>query len=242
MKIRLFIYTLIFISIVGFGPFSFLFNSRWDSPSNTENVVDSIYWIDQAINKIRAQANNLDPKVIKIGITAYLNAKKMGISNKTILTLVDYSKPSSVQRLWVIDLKTLKVLYNTWVSHGKYSGAANATSFSNKFQSLKSSIGVFVTDESYIGGNGYSLRVKGLEPEINDHAYDRNIVFHGASYVSPNFAIHNGRVGRSYGCFAVSHKVIKPLIDTIKNKTLVVAYYPDTKWLTTSKFVKSANP
>jgi hypothetical protein len=222
MKLKLIICTFAFLSIVGWGSFSIL----------SKEVTDSTYWMDTASKAIRAQASNLDPEVLKLGLTAYLKARKRGLDEKQILTLVDYSKSSSEQRLWVIDLKNLKVLFNTWVAHGKNSGKTNATSFSNKPASLKSSIGVFVTDETYSGKRGYSLRIKGLEKNINDNAYDRNIVFHGASYVN------KGVTGRSHGCFAVNQRLAKPLIDTIKKDTLVVAYYPDQYWKTHSDFTK----
>jgi hypothetical protein len=224
--------------LVGMGPFSyFLQPGNPLGSTKFDLVIGSKYWIDKTIKTIQAQADNLDPKVLKVALTAYVKARKLGMDKRELLTLVDYSKPSAERRLWVIDLKNLKVLYNTWVSHGKHSGEKNPTSFSNAPKSLKSSLGVFLTDESYIGGNGLSLRVKGLEPHINDNAYDRSIVFHGANYVSPTIA-KSGKIGRSWGCFAVSRDVIKPLIDTIKNNTLVVAYYPDKKWLNSSSFMR----
>lgn len=238
MKLKFVLLIFALFIIVGMGPFSYFFQSGNQLASNKfDLVIGSKYWIDKTVKTIQAQASNLDPQVLKVGLNAYLKARKLGMDTKQLLTLVDYSKPSSERRLWVIDLKNLKVLYNTWVSHGKHSGDATTTSFSNKPQSLKSSLGVFLTDETYIGNNGYSLRVKGLEPHFNDNAYDRSIVFHGANYVSPSIA-KGGRLGRSWGCFALSRDVIKPIIDTIKNNTLVVAYYPDKSWLNTSSFVR----
>lgn len=225
MKMKFIICIFAFLSIAGWGNFSLM----------SKELSDSTYWMEKATKAIRAQANNLDPQVLKLGLNAYLTARKRGMDEKQILTLVDYSKSSTEQRLWVIDLKNLKVLFNTWVAHGKHSGKTNATSFSNQHESLKSSIGVFVTEETYMGGKGYSLRIKGLEPKINDNAYNRNIVFHGASYVN------KGAAGRSHGCFAVNHSLAKPLIDTIKKDTVVVAYFPDNHWLTTSDFVKPIN-
>ena len=236
MRMKSILAIFIFFSIVGWGPFSFIFNVSQDVVNNFETITGSKYWIEKTIKEITPQAKNLDTNVLELGLNAYVKAKKLGINTKEVLTLVDYSKPSDERRLWVLDLKNKKVLYNTYVSHGKNSGLTNATSFSNKPQSLKSSLGVFITDASYFGGNGYSLKIKGLERTINDNAYNRSIVFHGARYVSPQIA-NNGPIGRSWGCFAVSRDIIKPLIDTIKEKTLVVAYYPDKNWLNKSKFV-----
>lgn len=200
-------------------------------------AIGSNFWINKSIKTLRAQNNNLNPDVLRASLNAYLKAEKLGINDKQILTIVDYSKPSSERRLWVIDMKKLKVILHTWVAHGTNSGGANATSFSNQPRSLKSSLGVFITDAPYIGGKGYSLRIKGLEHNVNDNAYNRSIVFHGAWYVNSDFASDKGRMGRSWGCFAVDNAVVKKLINTIKEKSLVVAYYPDKNWLKHSSFI-----
>lgn len=194
-------------------------------------------WINNTTKTIQSQASNLRAEVLKTSLTAYLKAEKLGLNPKQVLTIVDYTLPSTERRLWVIDMKNLKVLFNTWVAHGTNSGAAKPTSFSNKPSSLKSSLGVFITDAPYTGGKGYSLRIKGLEHNFNDNAYNRTIVFHGAWYVSSSFAKARGMMGRSWGCFAVDNKVIKSLINTIKEKSLVVAYYPDKIWMQSSKFI-----
>lgn len=200
-------------------------------PSN----INQAAWLNQQLTLFQAQTN-IDKNVLRLSLVAYANAQKRGITKSPLLTVIDYSKPSSEKRLWVLDLNNGKTLFNTWVSHGKNSGGATATSFSNVPGSLKSSIGVFVTDLTYMGGNGYSLRLKGLEQGVNDNAYRRDIVIHGARYVNPD-NIKNGQVGRSWGCPAVRVDLAKPLINTIKNKTVVFAYYPDRKWLTNSQFL-----
>lgn len=194
-------------------------------------------WIDSEVNAIKPQAENINVNVLKLSLTAYQKAQKRGLTSKPLLTIIDYSKPSTERRLWVVDLEKRKVLFNTLVAHGKNSGAANSSSFSNRNSSLKSSIGVFVTSDIYSGKHGSSLRVQGLESGVNDHAYSRSIVFHGAKYVSPSIAKRNGMIGRSWGCMAVSQDVISPLINTIKNKSLVFAYYPDQKWLSHSSYL-----
>lgn len=189
-------------------------------------------WIDEKVKAIQSKTTNLNATVLKTSLKAYQKAKEQGVTANPILTIIDYSKPSTARRLWTVDVVKEKVLFNTVVAHGKNSGdAMNSTSFSNKLNSLKSSIGVFLTDETYNGKNGYSLRVQGLEKGVNDNALDRAIVFHGANYVNP------GRVGRSFGCMAVSRDTIMPLVKTIKDKSLVVAYYPDKKWLNQSAFL-----
>ncbi len=203
--------------------------------TNTDTNTNS-QWINDEINAIEPQAANLNKEVLKVGLIAYQHAQQKGITSNPYLTLVDYSKPSSERRLWVIDLDNKKVLFNTWVAHGKNSGNIDAQSFSNKPESLKSSIGVFVTADIYSGKHGNSLHVQGLESGFNDKAFSRSIVFHGANYVSASIA-KTGRLGRSWGCWAVSQDVIASLIKTIKNNALVVAYYPDKNWLSHSNFL-----
>jgi len=200
---------------------------------NTNPIVS----VNQSTRLIQAQATNLNPEILKLGLTAYTHVKKKGLEKKDLITIIDYSKPSSEKRLWVIDVRKSKVLFNTWVSHGKNSGQMRATSFSNQPGSLKSSLGVFVTDnEPYMGGNGYSLRLNGLEP-VNSNAYRRAVVIHGAWYANSAVAKKYGQLGRSFGCPAVSPELAKPLINTIKNHTLVFVYYPDKNWLKHSAFL-----
>lgn len=231
MKMKYLLSIILFFGIVGWGPFTYF---------NYDQVPGSEKWIDKEIKVLGSQAQNLNPKVLKLSLAAYQQAKERGIAQKSVLTIIDYSMPSSQQRLWVIDLNKNKVILNTYVAHGKNSGDANTTSFSNQHNSLKSSFGVFVTDEVYSGHHGSSLRIKGLERGINDNVYSRSVVFHGASYVSAAVAKARGKLGRSWGCMAVSEKTIKPLINVIKGKTVVFAYYPDHKWLKNSSFLRNA--
>ncbi len=223
---------IVLLGAAGWGPFTF-----FGSDSNNLQPGTTTDWVGQEARSINSQAGNIDQSVLKLSLNAYLNARHRGLDNKQLLTIIDYSKPSTERRLWVVDLKSSKVLFNTWVSHGKNSGNLLATSFSNEPGSLKSSIGVFLTDQPYMGGKGYSLRLNGLERGINDNAYRRSIVVHGAWYVRPDVIQKYGQIGRSWGCPAVSPDTAEPLINTIKNNTLVVVYYPDRKWLRTSPFL-----
>lgn len=237
MKMTFSLYRIIFVSmLVGLLGLSWPFDWIFSNP-NTESFGGRA-WLLKQIQIIKLQADNIDDEVLKLSLLAYVNATKKGMNNKPLLTVIDYSKPSAEKRLWVFDLKNGRALLNTWVSHGKNSGGLNADSFSNSPGSLKSSIGVFMTDASpYIGGNGYSLRLKGLERGINSNAYQRDIVIHGAWYVNPDIIRRYGQIGRSWGCPAVSLDLAKTLIDTIKENTLVFAYYPDQTWLRRSKFL-----
>lgn len=217
-----------------------LLGLSWPFPWSTPHAsvpLGSGPWLSKEMQTFKSQARNIDDKVLRLSLIAYLNARRKGMDHKQMLTVIDYSKPSTERRLWVFDLKSGRTLFNTWVSHGKNSGGVNATSFSNSNGSLKSSIGVFLTEEPYVGKNGYSLRLKGLERGVNDNALDRAVVIHGARYVNADTIRKYGKIGRSWGCPAVSTSLSKPLIDTVKNNTLIVAYYPDRKWLSNSKFL-----
>ncbi len=233
MKIRrIIIAILIIFCISGWGPFS------WFGPSAPTSPVGSETWVAEEVSKINLQAGNLDINVLKMSLDAYLRAHARGMDTKQLLTIVDYSKPSSERRLWVIDLKRARVLFNTWVTHGRNSGSLKATSFSNEPGSLKSSLGLFLTTGApYVGGNGYSLRLLGLERGVNDNAFQRDIVVHGAWYANHNVVKQYGFLGRSWGCLAVDEETAHPLINTIKDNTLIFVYYPDRNWLNHSSFL-----
>ena len=143
--------------------------------------------------------------------------EKQLLNNSAVLTIIDYSKPSCQKRLYVVDMITGKILFNTLVAHGRNSGLEYANNFSNSESSHKTSLGFFITGATYTGGNGYSLKLKGCEKGINDHAMERAIVLHGAAYADESFIQQNGYLGRSYGCPAVPEKINKPIIDAIKN-------------------------
>lgn len=215
-------------------PFSFLFSQKNSQSFGTDN------WVNQQISIIQSQGVGINSNVLRLSLIAYTNAKKQGVSQNNLLTIIDYSKPSTEKRLWVLDLKNNRTLFHTWVTHGKNSGGLYANSFSNQLGSLKSSIGLFTTDyRPYMGGNGYSLRLNGLEHGINDKAYQRSVVIHGAWYVGNETIKRYGQLGRSWGCPAVSTDIARSLIDTIKSKTLVFAYYPDSNWIKRSRFLSA---
>jgi len=162
----------------------------------------------------------------------HYNLKDDGVlASDTIITIIDYTKASVEERLYVINLKQRKVVLTLLVSHGKNSGHNLTESFSNRPGSLKSSLGFFVTGETYKGVHGYSLRLTGLEPGINDNARRRAIVIHGADYVSSTFARRWGRLGRSWGCPAVPFGPHKVLIDAISDETCIFAYSDDEDYL-----------
>ena len=180
----------------------------------------------------------IETDVLEMALGAASCAVKSGaVDGPGTLTVIDYSKPSSERRLWVFDLKSKELLYEELVAHGQGSGANMATQFSNNDESHQTSIGLFVTRDTYVGKNGYSLRLDGLDRGVNDRARERAIVMHGAPYVSESFVKANGRLGRSWGCPAISAAVAKQMIDRVKGGGLVFSYYPDPNWIKTSKYL-----
>ena len=198
-------------------------------------------WIDIFANKITVKTKNLNPHIVKLAIKAFSSAQVSGVHiTKPILTIIDYTLPSTYKRLWVIDIARKKILYNSLVAHGKYSGENYTTNFSNRINSLQTSVGLFLTENTYLGRYGYSLRLQGLEKGFNDNAKVRAIVFHGAPYVNKKFAATVGRIGRSWGCPAVEPKLATPIINTIKDGTLIFSFSNHPQWLNQSKFIKSS--
>lgn len=162
---------------------------------------------------------------------AYSGYAKISSRNKDVLTLIDFSKPSTTERLFVIDLAAEEVLFKTHVSHGRNSGENYATSFSNVSGSYQSSLGFYVTGKTYYGKNGYSLLLDGLEKGINDKAKSRAIVVHGAAYANPSAIGKSGRLGRSLGCPALPQAVSKDIINAIKEGSVMFIYADDKDYL-----------
>ena len=181
---------------------------------------------------------DLDPDVLELALGAVACAVRSGaIVDPSTLTVIDYSRPSLEKRLWVFDLQTQALLYEELVAHGKESGENMATRFSNELDSHQSSLGLFLTQDTYVGRNGYSLRLRGLDTGFNDRAYERAIVMHGAPYVNDDVARAQGRLGRSWGCPALRDGVARAVIDRVKGSGLLFAYYPDSAWLKSSKYL-----
>jgi len=185
-----------------------------------------------------ASLGAIDAKVFDLALGAARCAVRSGtVPSPQTLTVIDYSKPSTAKRLWVFDLASRALLFEELVAHGQGSGANFATSFSDEPDTHQSSLGLFVAEDTYVGRNGYSLRLDGLDAGFNDHARERAIVIHGARYVSVETARTLGRLGRSWGCPALREGVARSVIDRVKGGGLVFAYYPDPKWLASSKFL-----
>ena len=189
------------------------------------------------ITTIEHHASDLPQSVLKLALIAYHHAKLDGKVSKPLLTIIDYSRKSNQKRLWVINLKNDQVPFYTYVAHGRGSGTNSATHFSNRSGSHATSLGTYVTGHTYVGHHGLELRLIGLEKGVNDHAMRRAIVMHGAWYMAKSFIHRMGRAGLSWGCPALPMAVAKPLIQTIKNGSLLFAYYPDKYWLAHSHYL-----
>ena len=166
---------------------------------------------------------------------------KIDNRKREVLTLIDFSRPSTAKRLFVFDMRERKVLFSSVVSHGKNSGDNYATSFSNEYGSYKSSLGFYLTESTYQGKNGYSLILNGLEKGINDRARERAIVMHGAAYADPSVASRGGRLGRSFGCPAVPQKLSRPIIAAIKGGSVMYIYAETPDYLAHSSVLKDAD-
>lgn len=208
----------------------------------TQNpVVSDIAPINMPIAEIKNMLNqpetNLSQPVINKVLTSLKCASQYNVDRNNILTIIDYSLPSNEKRLWVFDLQQKKLLFYTYVSHGIKSGALVTNYFSNKYDSKASSIGVYRTQKAYYGREGLSLRLDGLDANFNDNASNRSVVMHGGWYVDEHFIKRYGRPGRSWGCPALPLTLYQPIINTIKDNSFLVAYYPSDAWFGKSKFL-----
>jgi len=203
------------------------------SPQNpAEEIYKELQFTDEKLNF----------EVFEKAFLGFQNLKKSRklVPSAKLLSICDFSLSSNRKRLWVIDLDEKKVLFNTLVAHGKGTGEEFATNFSNTEDSHQSSLGFYITEQAYNGDNGYSMRLFGMDKGYNDAALERCIVMHGANYVSEDFIRSEKRLGRSWGCPAVSREMAQPIIDTIKNQTCLFIYYPDQNYLASSEWLKNA--
>ena len=190
------------------------------------------------MNVAAAETTGISSDVLNLALRAVSCGVAAGdLRMPRTLTVIDYSLPSTDERLWVFEVATGRLLFKELVAHGRNTGENMATDFSDRLNSRQSSIGLFVTDDTYVGSNGYSLRLDGLEPGFNTHARERAIVMHGAPYVNEALARSQGRIGRSWGCPALREAVARDIIDTIRGGGVIFSYYPDDEWLNESRFL-----
>jgi hypothetical protein len=235
-------YKFIFLSALMFFPFDSsemeMNAAEFNANKITASVVKSD--IDQNAEMVykALDANKFElPKQESFteALKGFYLLKEKGLIKKDILTLVDFSLSSNTKRLWVIDLKTNEVLFQSLVAHGRNTGEEFATRFSNLAQSFQSSLGFYATGEIYKGKHGLSLKLDGLEKGINDRARQRAVVVHGAEYVSDSFIKGNKRLGRSQGCPAVPVELASEIISAIKDKSCLYIHHPSIERTKVSK-------
>jgi hypothetical protein len=185
--------------------------------------------INTLSKKIAKRAPNMSPEALKLGLRAYDHARMQGLDKQRLLTIVDFTKPSYDKRIWVINLNNDRIDYHTFVSQGTGSGGVYAKHFSNKPGTDTSSLGVYLTGMEYAGKHPDSMKLHGLDKGFNNNAYRREIVMHPAAYAGRAFIRRYGYLGRSWGCFAINTRVEPSVVKTIKNGTIIFAYYPDKK-------------
>ncbi len=196
-------------------------------------------YIKYVYNAIDFKGNKISYAAFSNGFYGFLNLVEAGqISQKSYLSICDFSLSSNKKRLWVIDVNKKKVIFNTLVAHGMGTGDVFATRFSNIHESHQSSLGFYLTAETYEGNNGFSLKLKGIDGNFNNNAYDRAIVIHGADYVSKSFAMGNQRIGRSHGCPALPRALNEPIINKIKNGHCFYIYHPTKTYFANSRWIK----
>ncbi len=202
---------------------------RWASAEVFENSVHSIY------DSIQLSRYDVSYDAFRYALIGYYNlVADQKIEDTGLLTLIDFTKASTEKRFYTVDLKSKKVLFHTYVSHGKNTGENFAKSFSNRAHSNQSSLGFYVTAETYVGSKGYSLKLDGMDKGFNDNIRTRAVVMHEADYVSEFWIRRYGRLGRSQGCPALPKELNRKVIDTIKGGTLIFAYYDDNNFIARS--------
>jgi hypothetical protein len=208
-------------------------NARVTEVVSAEAVNEDIY---TAVNLVDT---GLPRNVFDLAIKGLNKLNTEGkLQNPNIVTIADYSQSSNKKRLYVIDLKDRKLLFNTYVAHGRNTGDEYARSFSNEEGSLKSSLGFYITEKPFIGTHtGFALMINGVEKGINDRAVKRAIIIHAADYATENFIKKHGRLGRSLGCPALPPDMNKPIIETIKGGTCLFIYNPDNKYICSSSLL-----
>lgn len=194
--------------------------------------------IKELYNELNAAQYDLSFTAFRYAYIGYQTMKKQHrLNNKELFSIIDFTKDCNSKRFYTIDLEKMKIVYYTYVTHGKKSGERMATSFSDAVESNKSSIGFYITGNTYNGGNGYSLMLHGDEKGYNSNLAKRSVVVHAADYANEDYIARNGRMGRSLGCPALPENIYKQVIETIKEKTMIFAYYNDAKYLKTSKYL-----
>ena len=214
------------------GLFALLGSPLQENPIGT-TVLSSKIEVQELYSELDLN-KRVSSEAFSLAVAGY---EKITDRKRNILTLIDFSKPSTEERLFVIDMDKRELLFSSVVAHGKNSGGNWATHFSNRNGSHQSSLGFYLTQNTYQGKNGYSLVLEGLEKGVNDQARNRAIVIHGAAYANPSIIKSTGRLGRSFGCPALPQKLNRPIIDAIKGGSVLYIYAKDQSYLEQSQFI-----
>lgn len=208
-------------------------------------------YVESSYNEAKLAESGMDEAVFRKALVGYFNLKKANLVSpeRQILTIIDFNRKSSQKRLWIVNLATNKLLFNTLVAHGQGSGGDMATNFSNTENSHQSSLGFYITSDTYFGKHGFSMKLEGMDKGFNTNARDRAVVVHGADYVSQDFVNRTGRLGRSHGCPALPVDQTKSIINTIKGQTLLFINGPAANYtsnyldqeVAVSNFLSSGN-
>lgn len=213
----------------------------FESPSDSASIkISASYsatqlfdqFVDSSYDKAGLASSGLDSAVFRKALVGYFNLKKTNLISPKhqIISIIDFTRKSSQKRLWIVDLASNKLLFNTLVAHGQGSGGDMATNFSNLENSHQSSLGFYITSETYFGKHGFSMKLEGMDKGFNTNARDRAVVIHGADYVSQTFINKTGRLGRSHGCPALPVEMTNTIINTIKGQTCLFINGPTTNY------------
>lgn len=223
---------LIFLIHLSFTSADAYRNEKFSAIENNDSAVvapapSALEHLASLYGQLNLSALGLSQGAFENGISGYNYLREQGkLDNENILTIIDFSLPSTDKRLFVIDVEKGTLLFNTYVAHGRNSGTKFAREFSNQPESYKSSLGFYTTKNTYFGKHGFSLRLNGEEPGINDNAMSRAIVMHAATYVNKNLIKAQGFIGRSLGCPALPENIYKPIINKIKDGSCLFIYSP----------------
>lgn len=238
------------LSVVGVLIFSYAFSSTAEINNLKESEIAPELPVEVKVKKTFKEKvadlydafsmnNSTMPNisVFEKAISGYTKLDEAGKVSNPLLTVIDFNLSSKMKRMWILNMDTKEVVFNTYVAHGKNTGVEFAKNFSNKVNSHQSSLGFYVTGETYYGKNGLSLFIDGMEKGFNSKARERYVVIHGADYAEPEFINRYGRLGRSYGCPAVPNKIAKDLIHRIKGKSVVYIHKSDENYLKNSDYL-----
>lgn len=216
--------------------FDLVIEEGGEKVKTSSNTISTAELFVQHVNSVYEQAelfkSGMNQDVFKKALIGYYNLRKTQLlsAQKAVITIIDFSKKSSQKRLWIVDLENNKLLFHTLVAHGQGSGLDMATNFSNKANSHQSSLGFYVTSDTYQGKHGLSMRLEGMDKGFNTNARDRAVVVHGADYVSESFVKTHGRLGRSHGCPALPTELTQTIINVIKGQTCLFINGPEKKY------------